>query len=468
MAAAPGQPRVAATLFRQRMPWLLSEQALGDDSPATPSVSSTSTPRAAEEVAASARTPTLFASPDFVEPGPQPQQQQQPAAAARRRGRRRTTSPPAPVSRQAVIEPLQDGVGVPGAAPIARNVGPREPLSTLIQEFRFNTSFASKVRRLEQRGYTGWRRIRGDGNCFYRAVGFGLLEQLVVAPERERISQISSLYERIAALEFADALHAAEHKELLARVDRLKHGAGWEEPGLDSPETPAFGLLYSSLHNPKNSADLALLRALRRLAADYLLSHAHDAAANHGISYHDICVCAGEYVDVSDFCNKVVLPDGVEAETLCQSALPAALGVGVRIAFLDRGDAQDVTFHDFGVDVDSDDGAESSPSARPLIHVQLRPGHYDLLYFRDAAATSSGLSSEIQPGVPQPQRSSSAPPSPSAQVAAAASASGKPPTLGNEDFGELQLLPAAPSPQKSGRGSSSARRRERAAALICP
>jgi len=34
--------------------------------------------------------------------------------------------------------------------------------------------------------YPTWRRVRGDGNCYYRAVMFGLLERCVKDPERRK------------------------------------------------------------------------------------------------------------------------------------------------------------------------------------------------------------------------------------------------------------------------------------------
>lgn len=321
-----------------------------------------------------------------------------------------------------------------GSAARLRNMGPREALSSLMEEFRFNPAIAEKVRRLEQRGYTGWRRIRGDGNCYYRSVGFGVLEQLVVAAGPRRLAHAAELVKRLSTVSFVDEPLAAAHKELLERVERLGCGAGWEQPRSSDAELTSFGLLYRSLHDPQNGIDLALIRALRRLTADYMTKHADDEGANNGISFTAICVCGGEYTGVEDFCARVVLPDGMEAESLCQQALPTALGVGVRIAFLDRSD-KDITFHDFGV--------REAPDM-PMVHVQLRPGHYDLLYFREVAEALS----------PWPARHLGG-----REAAGSASESpvkGRPPTLGNEDFGELQRIPAA----SRSRRPASARRKK--------
>merc|ERR1719282_2080365 len=71
------------------------------------------------------------------------------------------------------------------------NVGQSEVIRSLALEFPYNTKFGEKVEKLRRLGYTGWRRVRGDGNCFFRAFGFGLLEAIAWAPGplRERWAQ---------------------------------------------------------------------------------------------------------------------------------------------------------------------------------------------------------------------------------------------------------------------------------------
>jgi len=49
-------------------------------------------------------------------------------------------------------------------------------------------------------------------------------------------------------------------------------------------------------------------------------------------------------------------------------AVTTALGVGIRVKYMDRGDGADVTAHDFPEGCD------------PLVHLLYRPGHYDILY----------------------------------------------------------------------------------------
>jgi ubiquitin thioesterase protein OTUB1 len=49
-------------------------------------------------------------------------------------------------------------------------------------------------------------------------------------------------------------------------------------------------------------------------------------------------------------------------------ALSAALNVGVRVRYMDRGEAAEVIAHDFPEGI------------HPAVHLLYRPGHYDILY----------------------------------------------------------------------------------------
>uniref|UniRef100_A0A7S1B1P2 ubiquitinyl hydrolase 1 n=1 Tax=Noctiluca scintillans TaxID=2966 RepID=A0A7S1B1P2_NOCSC len=265
-----------------------------------------------------------------------------------------------------------------------RNLGPREPIQTLADEFKFNTLFGEKVNALRVQGYRGWRRVRGDGNCFYRSVGFALLEQCVAADvhDPQRAKWLSELRKRLQTVRLDEA-YRASHDELLSCVERLLCGVAWQV--LDADLSP-LEVLYRSFI-VQNTVDLALIRAVRHLVADHLVSNA-DSLGESGISYDVVCMAQG-YDNVSDFCRKVVLPLGVEAEGIVLNGVPQALGIDLRVALLDRSGSGDVAFCDY-----SSSGSDTivSPCAArevPLVHVQLRPGHYDVLYF-----CNSGLCSD--------------------------------------------------------------------------
>lgn len=260
------------------------------------------------------------------------------------------------------------------------NLGPYEPLSTLAEEFKFNASFQRRVKSLEEKGYAGWRRIRGDGNCFYRAVGFGLLEAATLSQEEKRqllcrdllrifecVRPPTSDKEQNALAEFYDNLHS------LAMVGCWRNSCSQATSGDPSG-------VYMTMRDPGLSCDSTLLQCLRRITADELLEKASDEQATEaGVSYQDIIIALDEHASVNEFCERVVLPDGVEARHVVLNALAAKLQVRLRIAVLDREGASEIHFCDYGAKV---------PEDRPIIHLQFRPGHYDLLYVEGQAHLS--------------------------------------------------------------------------------
>ena len=53
------------------------------------------------------------------------------------------------------------------------------PLQSLEAEFQSDEVFKSKILKLGQK-YSRMRRVRPDGNCFFRAVGYRLFEVLII------------------------------------------------------------------------------------------------------------------------------------------------------------------------------------------------------------------------------------------------------------------------------------------------
>eukprot|EP00929_Paragymnodinium_shiwhaense_P090416 TRINITY_DN50600_c0_g1_i1.p1 TRINITY_DN50600_c0_g1~~TRINITY_DN50600_c0_g1_i1.p1 ORF type:complete len:537 (+),score=86.69 TRINITY_DN50600_c0_g1_i1:98-1708(+) len=251
-------------------------------------------------------------------------------------------------------------------------LGQKEPLSTLADEFKFNSSFAEKVDRLAREDYVGWRRVRGDGNCFYRAVGFAILEHLAFKAEErtspggwaeEFLQQILTLRDLVDAdPDHSSAFSACAgsgttnaYETLVEDIVRLREGEKlyWED-----------------------LQDKALIRALRLLTARCLADNKdNEQATESGISFETICLAEG-YRSTQAFCEQVVLPMGVEAEGVVLPAMAMALDISLRVAVLDRSDTTTVAFADYK----ARSALRSARSVAPLVHLQLRPGHYDLLY----------------------------------------------------------------------------------------
>lgn len=257
------------------------------------------------------------------------------------------------------------------------NLGPREEIDSLTDEFRYNEKCCKKVWQLKGRGYTKWRRIRGDGNCFYRAVCFALLEELASLPPTatSRQQRCSDLYKRLKLVRFQDEAEMGWHRRLLSCVGRLREGLTWVAADESEQDAAPLSLLYKSLREVASPMDMALVRALRQLAALYILRHAKDESGNCGVSYEVMCASLG-YNSTREFCQELVLPLGVEAEGLIPSAVAKALGIGLRIFSFEREDSSDLACSEYPEDPRSMDGLH-------MLSLQSRPGNFDVLYADD-------------------------------------------------------------------------------------
>ena len=84
---------------------------------------------------------------------------------------------------------------------------------------------------------------------------------------------------------------------------------------------------------------------------------------------------AEEAVDMQQFCQRRVDGMGEEADQLHIIALVDAIGIAVRVEYLDGGDT-DASPHDF---VPSDKQASGGGTEEPKVCLLYRPGHYDIL-----------------------------------------------------------------------------------------
>jgi len=193
--------------------------------------------------------------------------------------------------------------------------GPRARLSELCLITRHNKTMRQKVEQLGPLGYAGWRPIRGDGNCYYRAVMTGFFELVLggsvglelagTAEERQQRQSMQRAIEvlgtlRAAVLSAYGAAAANAHDALLAVLSgpapRRLSWAAVEAALLSSPEL-----------------DLALVRAGRCLAALFLVHN--EGAVYNGITIRATILALWEDCSsVRAYCDKYVYPLGVDAE----------------------------------------------------------------------------------------------------------------------------------------------------------
>jgi len=236
------------------------------------------------------------------------------------------------------------------------NLGERQGLNTLEEEFKFNSGLLKKLRLLNER-YSHWRAIRGDGNCYYRAAIYGALEaafegnDLMLENLRTALSQVT--------YDLPDDL--ASHDLLMRKLAGCYSAHDFE-----------------IIACRDSVVDQAMVRACRRLVRQFLVLHAGDISPS-GLTYEELvkALLGNDDATVEMFCQEIVDPMGRDAETLVCDILPKQLNIGVRLWLLDRRDSVELT----NVDAPDDDGNFQ-------VHMMFKPGHYDLLYLRKLPPTS--------------------------------------------------------------------------------
>mmetsp|Transcript_47339 Transcript_47339/g.75635 ORF Transcript_47339/g.75635 Transcript_47339/m.75635 type:complete len:242 (-) Transcript_47339:164-889(-) len=117
------------------------------------------------------------------------------------------------------------------------------------------------------------------------------------------------------------------------------------------------------------------------------------------------------FESVEDYCQKVILVNGRDAEDIVFPITARSLNIRLRIAFMERVDNEavqadnaKVPYLDFS-DLQVSSDSSTAGDERPFIHLQLRPGHYDLMYRQkksnrnnSVGSTLSDLAAPFSPG----------------------------------------------------------------------
>lgn len=232
-------------------------------------------------------------------------------------------------------------------------VGPAVSLDSLREQYAGNPGFLRKLEGLSQR-FRALRRVRPDGNCFYRAYLFGIFEQIASHKERHKVFLtyareslnfcLEAGYEKVAVEDF--------YEEFCGCLDRLgSEGAGPATAEELLPESDGYLVCWA-----------------RCLTSAYLKRHAEEYIsflASHG--------------SIQEFCAQEVDPMNTEADHLQVAALSSFFRVPVSVTYLDRSEGDTAAEHLFQDDGDS---TARRPSPFLPVHLLYRPGHYDLIYPR--------------------------------------------------------------------------------------
>jgi ubiquitin thioesterase protein OTUB1 len=222
----------------------------------------------------------------------------------------------------------------------------RLPIRSLANCSRYNQQLTEKALSLSTR-YTHWRKARGDGNCYYRSVAIGYLEYL--CRNSTPLSLFYHFYMKIfeqREVEIPDEL-AGYYREFLSPFKKLysQKKAGQSLEGLqDCLQNPHF--------------DLGVVAVFRCLAL-----YTFNQLKNHPDFAPFLIEGTGDAISAD------IARMGNDAEGLVFQAMANALDAKiVHITLSSASSCRDDTFQPL------------TPGQKVVLHLLLRPGHYDVLY----------------------------------------------------------------------------------------
>ncbi|GAA6062750.1 hypothetical protein JCM10212_000390 [Sporobolomyces blumeae] len=269
-------------------------------------------------------------------------------------------------------------------------LGSVEPLERLTDEYQPGSTYRAKVERLVADGWTGIRRSRGDGDCFYRAFIFSLLSTYLARPaalSAHLLSTFESLLPLLTACGFEELVWSdfwEPLQDLLRRMGPEQAHGGARKDG-EARLGPSD--LFEAFNDQETNS--CIIAFVRLLTSAYLRTHSDDFSPFlFALEDDPRFLAGGGAPSMHEFCQNHVEAIAKEADHLQIVALTRALGTPIRIAYLDQSgiagagagqasrDEADVAvnFVEFEEDRAKEEGIVSVEGA--LLY---RPGHYDIL-----------------------------------------------------------------------------------------
>lgn len=234
-------------------------------------------------------------------------------------------------------------------------VGDKVSCYALVAYYDPVTSGAFFMKATELAGiYSDIRFIRGDGNCFYRAVLVGIVE--ILMKDRERLIKfIESSREwmaKLVKLGFPDWTCSDFCEFFIEFLEKIRDGKLTEAE------------VFQNL-NDDGTANY-LLMFFRLITSGYLKDNSEEYAP-----------FIAEGMTLQQYCETEIEAMWKEADHLSIMACVRATGLRLRIQYMDTSAAPNG-----GYQHDLPDGADD---VTPDITLLYRPGHYDLIYKNPAA-----------------------------------------------------------------------------------
>ncbi|XP_061251160.1 ubiquitin thioesterase OTUB2 isoform X2 [Bos javanicus] len=233
---------------------------------------------------------------------------------------------------------------------------------SILRDHPENRIYQRKIQELSKR-FTAIRKTKGDGNCFYRALGYSYLESLL-GKSREILNP--SL-RRAGLAEGTVDVKGFKERVLQTPNDLLV--AGFEEHTFRNFFNAFYSVVelvekdgsVSSLLKVFNDQSFSdrIVQFLRLLTSAFIRNRAD--FFRHFID---------EEMDIKDFCAHEVEPMAMECDHIQITALSQALNIALQVEYVDEMDTA-LNHHVF------------PEAATPSVYLLYKTSHYNILYAAD-------------------------------------------------------------------------------------
>ncbi|MEJ1269654.1 OTU domain ubiquitin aldehyde binding 2 [Cricetulus griseus] len=213
---------------------------------------------------------------------------------------------------------------------------------SILRDHPENRIYQRKIQELSKR-FTSIRKTKGDGNCFYRALGYSYLESLL-----GKSREILKFKERV--LQTPNDLLAAGFEE---HKFRNFFNAFYSVVELVEKDSSVSSLL--KVFNDQCCSD-RIVQFLRLLTSAFIRNRAD--FFRHFID---------EEMDIKDFCTHEVEPMAMECDHVQITALSQALNIALQVEYVDEMDTA-LNHHVF------------PEAATPSVYLLYKTSHYNILY----------------------------------------------------------------------------------------
>ena len=190
-------------------------------------------------------------------------------------------------------------------------IGPLEPIELLQDDYKEgNEKIYNKLLQLEAHQV---RRVRGDGNCFFRAISYELIKQTPANARAALLNNINESYQQVSFDKMATDDFLEEFKGQLSNSQNLEEE--WQKD---------------------EGCSHAVVVVLRLLTSAYLRLHSKD---------YEPFLC--DYTDMTSYCQNQVECIGIESEQIHITALSKALGAHITVYYVDSGSGDNIETIEF-------------------------------------------------------------------------------------------------------------------------